>query len=154
MSTITAIKSKDDLKISSFKRAMVHKVYVHLSDNSLGIPWKVPVVLIRGKQKGPVLGVTAALHGDELNGISTILNILTKGGIVDVFPKLTDRFSEGELIAKVYDVFGTVREEIYSDQAGIVIGRNSNPQCEAGSRILHLGVDIFEPHPHTIPAHE
>ncbi len=334
MQKILVIKSKEDLKLSSLKRGEVHRLQIHLSDNSLGVPWRVPVIIIRGKHKGPVVGITAALHGNELNGISTIfklikkidpnslsgtlvlvpisnvpgylmnrrsfsdmvdlnrimpgsptgstsniyahyfvtkivskfdylldlhtashgrvnslyiradidseetrtlaylqnpqiivkkydesgtlrswanennipaitieignpnafqhslidetldgiLNTLTylkmikgkvkdmvtnavlcdhsywlyskKGGIIDVLPSLADRVSMGEVIAIVYDVFGQIKEKIIADKAGIVIGKNVRPNCHAGTRVLHLGVNLMDPEPEDIPGHE
>ena len=44
-------------------------------------PTKLPLRVIRGKKDGPIVFVSAAIHGDELNGIEIIrrlrkLNIL------------------------------------------------------------------------------
>lgn len=36
----------------------------------------VPVEIIRGKQEGPVLFVSAAIHGDEINGVEIIKRLL------------------------------------------------------------------------------
>ncbi len=334
MNKIVLIKTKDDFKISSLKRGEIHRFHLQLSDNSLGVPWRIPLIIIRGKLKGPSLGVTAALHGNELNGIPTVFKLIEeikpekfsgtlilvpisnvpgylmnqrafsdnidlnrimpgklkgpasnlyahyfvkkiisqfdylldlhtastgrvnslylradlennqcrtlaflqnpqiivqkydeegtlrswandngipsitieignpnafqhslidetldgilntlryfkmiqgkvkdmitdtticdhsywiysqRGGIVDVIPQLTERVKKGQLIAKVYDVFGLVKEEILADRSGIVIGKNTNPNGEAGTRVLHLGVNIIEPLPENIPGHD
>jgi predicted deacylase len=77
-----------------------------------------------------------------------------RGGIVDVLPNLADKVSAGQLIARVYDVFGQIKEEIHADKKGVVIGKNVNPNCDAGSRILHLGVDLIEPDTEDIPGHD
>lgn len=47
------------------------------------VPAQLPIRVIRGKQDGPVVFISAAIHGDELNGIEIIrrlnkLNILKK----------------------------------------------------------------------------
>lgn len=334
MNEVVVIKTKEELRISSFKRGEVHRIQLQLSDNSLGVPWRIPLVVIRGTEKGPTLGVTAAVHGDELNGISTIFKLIEeidpkklkgtlvlvpisnvpgylanqryfsdnvdlnrimpgkpegktsdlyahyftskiiskfnylldlhtashgrvnslyiradieneetrtlaylqnpqiivkkfdedgtlrswanengipaitieignsnafqhtlidetldgvlntmrhygmivgevkdmianavlcdrsywiysqKGGIVDVLPDLADEVKAGEVIAKVYDVFGQVKEKIVADKTGVVIGKNVRPNCDAGTRILHLGVNLFEPETENIPGHE
>jgi predicted deacylase len=78
----------------------------------------------------------------------------TKGGIVEVLPSLADTIKKGQLIAKVYDVFGQVREQIYSNRHGVVIGKNVLPNCDAGTRILHIGVDLVGADPELIPGHE
>ncbi len=314
------VKVKDSIQLSRLKRGVVHRFQVHLSDNSLGVPWKLPVIIIQGKKKGKVLGITAAIHGNELNGISTIYKLIqevdpmkmsgtlilipisnvpgylknqryfidnvdlnrimpgkskgaassiythhlinkvikkfdylldlhtasmgrvnslyiradldkpecrnlaylqnpqiivqksdesgtlrgwandnginaitieignpngfqhklidetllgilntmkylkiiegkvrnmvkttticdhsfwlysSKGGLVDVFPVIAEKVEKGQLVAKVYDVFGQVREEIFSTHSGIVIGKNIRPNCDAGTRVLHLGI--------------
>ncbi|PIK14848.1 succinylglutamate desuccinylase/aspartoacylase family protein [Halobacteriovorax sp. JY17] len=334
MEKILTVKTKEDLKIASLKRGQVHRLQIHVADNSLGVPWKVPIVIIRGMEKGATLGVTAALHGDELNGISTIFKLIenvnpkklkgtlvlvpicntpgyllnqrqfsdnvdlnrimpgqpegspskiyahhfinkivskfdylldlhtashgrvnslyiradiedeecqrlaylqnpqiivkkydeegtlrswankngipaitieignpnafqhtlidetlegilntmkflkmvegevqdlvtnavvcdesywinsTKGGVVDVLPGLTDTVKKGQLIAIVYDVFGQIKEEIVADRAGIVIGKNTRPNCDAGTRLVHLGIGFIDPLPEEIPGHD
>lgn len=334
MNKVITIKSKEELRISSLKRGEVHRVHIHLSDNALGVPWRVPLIIIRGVNKGPTLGITAAVHGDELNGISTIFKLIeqvdpeklsgtlvlvpisnvpgylmnqrtfsdgvdlnrmmpgkpdgnssdlyayyftskiiskfnylldlhtashgrvnslyiradieneqtrtlaylqnpqiivkkfdvegtlrswansngipaitieignpnsfqhslidetlegitntmkylemidgevedlvtdayicdhsywiysSKGGIVDVYPELADEVKCGDIIAKVYDVFGHVKESIKANKSGVVIGKNIRPNCESGTRILHLGVNLIQADPEDIPGHE
>jgi predicted deacylase len=39
-------------------------------------PVLVPVTVVRGKRRGPTLFVTAAVHGDELNGVAVIRDLL------------------------------------------------------------------------------
>jgi len=333
MKSIVTIKTKDDLILDDLEQGEVHRIQIHLSENSLGVPWRVPLIIIRGTKPGPVLGLTAAVHGNELNGISTIFKLIEeidpqdlsgtlvlvpicnvpgylmnqrsfldnvdlnrimpgknegttsnryayaltskviskfdylldlhtashgrvnslyiradleneetrnlaylqnpqiivqkydesgtlrawandqgipaitieignpnafqhhlidetlqgvlntmrfynmidgevvnhidhsvicdqsywiyskRGGIVDVLPKLADQVKEGQVIAKVYDVFGHVQEKIVADRSGVVIGKNVRPNCDSGTRILHLGVDMINPMPENIPGH-
>ncbi len=334
MIDVVIVKTKEDLNIDSLELGDVHRMHIQVSDNSLGVPWRVPLVIIRGAKPGPIVGITAALHGNELNGISTIFKLINeidpqelagtlvlvpisnvpgylmnqryfldgvdlnrvmpgkekgatssiyahffinkiirkfnylldlhtashgkvnslyiradldnedcrtlaylqnpqiivkkydengtlrgwandhgipaitieignpnafqhslidetlegilntmrylkmipgtikdmvtddttvcdhsywmysnRGGIVDVLPDLADEVSKNEIIAKVYDVFGQVKEEIKAKHSGIVIGKNVRPNCDAGTRILHLGVNLMEPNPENIPGH-
>lgn len=67
-----------------------------------------------------------------------------RGGVLEVFPKLTDRLKAGERIATVRDIFGNVIREYFAPEAGIVIGYSTNPVNQTGSRIVHLGV-VGEP---------
>ena len=48
------------------------------SDNQTfaGLEVAVPVLVAHGKRPGPVLCLTAAIHGDELNGIEIVRNVL------------------------------------------------------------------------------
>ncbi|MCT4642962.1 MAG: M14 family metallopeptidase [Bacteriovoracaceae bacterium] len=331
MANSQVIKVKQELKIATLKRGDIYRFQLELSDNSLGVPWKIPLVVIRGIKKGPVVGITAAIHGDELNGISTIFKLIDyldpkelkgtlilvpignvpgylmnqrffsdnvdlnrimpgkvggnssslyahlftskiiskfdylldlhtashgrvnslyiradleseqtrtlaylqnpqiivqkydesgtlrawaneknipaitieignpnafqhnlidetldgivntlrhlkmlsgqvkdmvtdayicdhsywiyskNGGIVDVNVKLADKVKKGQCIAKVFNVFGQIKEEVLADRDGIVIGKNVNPNCEAGTRIVHLGVNLIDPLPEDIP---
>ncbi len=42
-----------------------------------GSPLRAPVVVVRGGAPGPTLCLTAAIHGDELNGVEVVRRILT-----------------------------------------------------------------------------
>lgn len=66
------------------------------------------------------------------------------GGVVQIFPQLTDRVEKDEVIGVVYDMHGTITDRIIAPEAGYVIGRNVNPVCEAGTRVLHLGIETKE----------
>jgi predicted deacylase len=52
------------------------RIWVELIEDALGQPVCAPVEIIRGRRPGPVLGLTAALHGDELNGIAALHRLL------------------------------------------------------------------------------
>ncbi len=321
MAKITQIKNKESLELEQLEAGQIHRFQLHIPGNSLGTAWRLPIIVAKGVKDGPVLGITAAVHGDELNGLSSIFKLFAElnpeemsgtlvavpiynvpgymskqryfidrndlnrfmpgkrkgnpaeiynyhlthkiikkfnylmdlhtasagkvnslyiradlenaecktlaylqnpqiivqkydaegtlrgwantqnipsitveignpntfqhdliddtldgikntmrhlkmiegpvrdftgdaticdhsywinsysGGIIDVLPKLTQKIKKGELIAKVYDVFGDLKDEIFSDQDGVVIGKNTSPSCEAGMRIVHLGVN-------------
>ncbi|MCB0638434.1 MAG: succinylglutamate desuccinylase/aspartoacylase family protein [Lewinella sp.] len=46
--------------------------WLSLVHNGMGQPIFLPVMVARGRQEGPTVGVTAAVHGNELNGIPII----------------------------------------------------------------------------------
>lgn len=46
--------------------------WLEVVHNGIGAPVQIPVLVGRGTQAGPVLGITAAIHGNELNGIAVI----------------------------------------------------------------------------------
>lgn len=62
------------------------------------------------------------------------------GGLLEVFPGLTDRLCKGDRIARVSNVFGDILAEYVAPADGIVVGRATNPVCQTGARMLHLGV--------------
>ena len=43
--------------------------------NGIGQHWYVPVMVAKGAQNGPKLGLQAAIHGDELNGVRVIQQV-------------------------------------------------------------------------------
>ena len=63
-----------------------------------------------------------------------------RGGVLEVFPHLVDSVAAGERVAQVRNVYGEVIRDYYAPEAGVVIGRSTNPVNQTGSRILHLGV--------------
>ncbi|MGB0919896.1 MAG: succinylglutamate desuccinylase/aspartoacylase family protein [Alphaproteobacteria bacterium] len=67
----------------------------------------MPVEVIRGTKDGPVLFVTAAIHGDEINGVEIIRRLLTHR-------KLNPKKLAGTLIAvPIVNVFGFNRNTRY-----------------------------------------
>jgi uncharacterized protein len=68
------------------------------------------------------------------------------GGVLDVGPEVTERVAAGDCIARVTNLFGDLIAEYHAPEDGIVIGRSTNPVCETGARVLHLGV-IGTPEP-------
>ena len=49
-----------------------HDFYYQAGWRNTGAPIYVPIIVIKGARKGPQFTVTAAIHGDELNGIRVI----------------------------------------------------------------------------------
>ena len=45
---------------------------ISIGQDPLGRPLEIPVHILHGNNPGPVLAITAAIHGDELNGMSII----------------------------------------------------------------------------------
>lgn len=70
------IKSTEELNLKRLKRGQLHRFNLHMQKNPLGNPWKIPILIAHGKEDGPVLGITAAVHGNELNGMPTIFKII------------------------------------------------------------------------------
>ncbi len=46
--------------------------WVHLGEDARRAPWLAPVMVLRGLAPGPCVGITAAIHGNELNGTFAI----------------------------------------------------------------------------------
>ena len=98
--------------------------YTHSSVN-------MPVHVVHGRRPGPVLLVSAALHGDEINGVEVIRRLLSH--------KFIDRI-KGTLIAiPVVNVYGFVSKSRYlPDRRDL---NRSFPGSENGSmasRLAHV----------------
>jgi len=60
------------LELASLPPGTRHNLHLQLFRDPAGQPLRVPVLVVRGSEPGPVLGVTAAIHGNELNGIPAV----------------------------------------------------------------------------------
>ena len=107
----------------------------------------MPVHVIHGRRPGPVLLVSAAVHGDEINGVEIIRRLLVKKSI--------DRI-QGTLIAiPVVNVYGFVSKSRYlPDRRDL---NRSFPGYENGSmasRLAHVLMTQIIPHTtHIIDLH-
>lgn len=61
-----------EIDLETFERGRLHKVWFDVITDPLGEALSIPLLIGRGSLPGPVLGMTAALHGNELNGIPVI----------------------------------------------------------------------------------
>lgn len=59
-------------------KGQVSKLQVELGHDGLGRPMRLPVLAARGPKAGPVFGITAVVHGNELNGIPVIQRLFRK----------------------------------------------------------------------------
>ena len=50
-------------------------IRVTISETYLGDPVRIPVTIVNGERDGPTLCLTAAAHGDELNGIEIVREV-------------------------------------------------------------------------------
>ena len=81
----------DSLDIEKVPKGVISRFWVSLVTDGMGQPMQLPVLVARGHEDGPVLGLTAVVHGNELNGIPVIQRLFQqidvaaiKGTIVGV----------------------------------------------------------------------
>lgn len=60
------------LQLETFPKGEISETWLHIINNGIGEPIRIPLLIAKGKEDGPVVGLTAALHGNELNGIPVI----------------------------------------------------------------------------------
>lgn len=84
----------DHIILEDYAIGKLHKVWLTLGEDGFNEPIKIPVIIAKGKDNGKVLGLTAAIHGNELNGIRIIqqvmnsLNVSKLNGTVVAIPGL------------------------------------------------------------------
>lgn len=71
----TNIPVISELTIENAPKGEVSKYWLHIISTGMSQPVLVPVLVARGMEDGPVLGIAAAIHGNELNGIPIIQNL-------------------------------------------------------------------------------
>ncbi|MEL6922567.1 MAG: succinylglutamate desuccinylase/aspartoacylase family protein [Bacteroidota bacterium] len=60
------------LNIAEVEPGTIGRYWLQVVTDGIGMPVYVPIMVARGRGEGKVLGLTAAVHGNELNGIPVI----------------------------------------------------------------------------------
>ncbi|WP_181234248.1 succinylglutamate desuccinylase/aspartoacylase family protein [Enhygromyxa salina] len=60
------------LDLDSLEPGTRHNLHLDLFRDPAGQQLRIPVLVVKGAEPGPVLGITAAIHGNELNGIPAV----------------------------------------------------------------------------------
>ena len=95
------------IDLASFKPNSKQNIWLKISENALGTDIVIPVIILKGDSDKPVLGITAAIHGDEINGTSIIHHLTDKvdvnklKGTIVAFPVLNP---EGYLLNQRDDI--------------------------------------------------
>jgi predicted deacylase len=69
------IQAIRELDLTVAPRETITKYWLNLVSDGLGMPVYVPIIVAKGASEGKVLGLTAAIHGNELNGIPVVQRI-------------------------------------------------------------------------------
>jgi predicted deacylase len=70
------IETIDDIQLEQIKPNQIKKYWLKMIDNGLAQPVYIPIIVARGTVEKPVLGLTAAIHGNEVNGVAVIQRVL------------------------------------------------------------------------------
>jgi hypothetical protein len=68
----TTFETINAISLENIQPNQVKKYWLKMIDNEFSQPISIPVIIFKGKEEGPVLGLIAAIHGNELNGIKVI----------------------------------------------------------------------------------
>ncbi|KAI8831316.1 hypothetical protein BJ741DRAFT_667907 [Chytriomyces cf. hyalinus JEL632] len=107
---------RDSLVIEEFPMGKISTVWINMVKQGLCEWVRVPVIVARGAHEGPVLGITAVVHGNELNGVPCIHRVITdinvhklNGTVVAVpcvnvpgYLRFTREFSDGKDLNRLF----------------------------------------------------
>ena len=60
------------LHLDAIPNGSLKKYWLHIATNGIGRPIYVPVMVAKGAEPGTTLGLTAAIHGNEINGMAIV----------------------------------------------------------------------------------
>lgn len=66
------------LDLDALERGQIHRIRLALTEDAFGDAECLPILVARGRRDGPVLGLTAALHGNEINGIAVLQRLFAR----------------------------------------------------------------------------
>lgn len=107
----------------------------------------LPVAVVHGRDDGPTVWLSAAVHGDELNGIEIIRRVLRR---------LDPRSMAGTVLAvPIVNVFGFINESRYlPDRRDLNRSFPGSPRGSLAARLAHLFITtIVERSTHGIDLH-
>ena len=127
-------KTIDSWQGQEIRKGETHDLSLGVSESYSGMTVKIPIHVRRAAEDGPVVFVTAALHGNEINGTGAIRKL-----IQDVDFKLV----RGAVIfAPVLNILGFDRHSRYlPDRRDL---NRSFPGTETGSLASRMAKTIFE----------
>ncbi|KAL0083959.1 hypothetical protein F4703DRAFT_1857809 [Phycomyces blakesleeanus] len=69
---------RDRLVVDDFPKHSVSTAWIKMIRQGLNEWIRLPVIICRGSEEGPVVGITAAVHGNELNGVPCIHRVVAE----------------------------------------------------------------------------
>ncbi|BBP46459.1 deacylase [Thiosulfatimonas sediminis] len=118
----------------------VGRLYTHSKLN-------MPVQVVHGKRAGPILFVSAAIHGDELNGVEIIRRLLKI--------KTIERIRGTLIVVPIVNLFGLINQSRYlPDRRDLNRSFPGSPEGSLAGRMAHLFLtEIIDRCTHGIDLH-
>ncbi|KAI8882787.1 hypothetical protein K501DRAFT_250888 [Backusella circina FSU 941] len=69
---------RDKLVVEDFPKHSISTAWIKMVKQGLSEWLRMPVIVCRGTEDGPVVGITAAVHGNELNGVPCIHRVVSE----------------------------------------------------------------------------
>ena len=121
------------------------EVSLELGDGPAGNPRSIPVYIIHGTKPGPVLALTAGIHGDELNGVSVAHHLIH--GDDHIAGTEDDRISRDELAGTIICVPVVNIEGMLLEQRGAPDNKDINrlfPGKAQGNQSQRIAYALFQ----------
>lgn len=140
---------KDVIEINNIRIARGEKKTLFLPMPNLYdcTPITMPVHVIRGSKPGPCLCVTAAIHGDEVNGVEIVRRLVKKNVLKNI---------AGTLIAiPIVNVYGFLYQDRYlMDRKDLNRAFPGSPNGSPASRLAYvISTEILSQVTHCIDLH-
>ena len=132
------------ISVEKGERKIVNIEIARLYDNTTMI---LPFEVIRGREDGPVVFISSALHGDELNGTETIRRLLE----MDIFEHM-----KGTIIAvPIVNVYGfNTKSRYLPDRRDLNRSFPGGPEGSLASQLAHVfTTEIVDKCTHGIDLH-
>lgn len=68
----------DRLELGKAPSGAITRYWLYVVSDGMGMPVYIPVIVAKGLKEGPTLGLTAVVHGNELNGIPVIQQLFNQ----------------------------------------------------------------------------
>jgi predicted deacylase len=110
-------------------------------------PLSMPVHVIRGKNPGPVLCVTSAIHGDEVNGVEIVRRLLKKS--------LLKKMSGTLIAVPIVNIYGFLYQDRYlMDRRDLNRSFPGSEQGSVAARLANLIIkEVISKATHAIDLH-
>lgn len=134
-------REKEIIKIGgdTFKRGQRKRSQIEVASLYDYTKLNIPLEVIRGKKEGPVLFISGAIHGDEINGVEIVKEVLHSSKL---------RSLKGTLIAvPVVNVFGfNAKSRYLPDRRDLNRCFPGNPNGSLGTRLAHIFMEEIVEH--------
>ena len=125
------------------KRGASADIKLKVSERYTGDAIHLPVRVVRGRKDGPTLFVTAAIHGEELNGVGVIHELMYDDAMAGFVPGGAVSVSAGTLIlVPIVNIFGFESQSRYMPDRRDL--NRSFPGNSGGSLTSRIARIVFE----------
>jgi predicted deacylase len=74
----TEIRTVSEFNLDDTPKASIKYHWLEIITDGMSNPVSIPLIVARGAYDGPILGLTAAVHGNEINGVQVIQRLFTE----------------------------------------------------------------------------